>query len=422
MGFGELLDSGRMVGINQVARGLGCECVCPACRRPLIARQGSKRTWHFSHAPGELACRQGAETGLHRMAKQIIAQWNVVELPALAVHAECETDSGERLRAQEMLPRERFEVQAAELEAGLGSLRPDVLLEDLRGRRLAVEVRVTHAVDEAKQSRVACLDLAMIEYDLSLLSRDGLDEPRLVTELAAMTPQWVHHPLAGDVRRRLEEALRRAAEDRDQVSAAKVGRQDTNSLPVVAHGASAQPTTADAEDVESDPREAPGHEGSVEMVFDPALGLFERGRPPKPPRRFANFTLMGVEVRIRSHDLLEAVAVWACDSRPELQERVLRVLAKDGRAAGVTCSTHALYLGYFLAWGTEAPRWVRDLPSRLATLECIALAPVGRPPPARSTALLDRLRLFGTPSPGSPDTEWPVVAQPALGRRPDSPD
>jgi len=289
------------------------------------------------------------------------------------------------------------------MEVALKSFRPDVLLYDPRGRPLAVEVRVTHAVDYAKQSRVACLNLPMIEYDLSLLSRDGIDEPKLAAELAAMTPQWIHHPLAGDVRRRLEEALRRVSEDADQVSAEKVDRQDANSLPLVPNPADASPTLAIAKDVESDCREGQGHNGSVVMVFDPALGLFERDRPPKPPRRLADFTLLGVEVRIRSHDLLDAIAVWACDSRPEFLERVLRVLANDGRAGGVTCSTHALYLGYFLAWGTEASRWVRDLPDRIATLEHIAPAPPGRSYPVRSTTLLERLRLIRTSSAVLPD-------------------
>lgn len=351
------------------------------------------------------------------MAKQIIAQWNDIDLPALVVHAECETNSGKRHRAEETLPGERFEVHSAELEAGLGGCRPDVLLADLRGRRLAVEVRVTHAVDEAKQARVACLDLAMIEYDLSLLSRDGLDEAKLAAELAAMTPQWVHHPQAGDVRRRLEEALRRASEDEDQVSAVKADRQDASSLLAVPHGG-AQPTAADTEDVESDRREAPTHDCSVEMVFDPALGLFERGKPPTPPRRLADFTLMGVEVRIRSHDLLDAITVWACDSRPERQERVLRILAKDGRAAGVTCSTHALDLGYFLAWGSKAFHWARDLPGRIATLECAPPVSPARSNPARASALLERLRSFRTSSAILVDVDRPVVPLPTPERRP----
>lgn len=301
------------------------------------------------------------------MAKQIIAHWNEVQLPALVIHAECETGFGRRHRAEESLAGERFAVRAGEIEVALGSLRTDVLLHDPCGRRLAVEVRVTHAVDEAKRSLVARLDVAMVEYDLSPLPRDGIDEPTLAADLAVMAPQWIHHPQAGEVRRRLEGVLRQALEEEDQDSRKKLDQPAGTVLALIPQEEGFKTPLAEA--VELDRCEAPSHCDSVEMDFDPSLGLFQRGKPPKPPRRLADFTLMGVEVRIRSHELLDAVAVWACDSRSELQQRVLQVLAADGCTAGVTCSTHALYLGYFLAWGSEASQWVRELPGRVAMLE-----------------------------------------------------
>jgi hypothetical protein len=62
--------TGRMRGIDEVEQGLACNCECPECGSPLIARKGAVRVHHFAHQ-GE-SCTTGAETALHRMAKEIV--------------------------------------------------------------------------------------------------------------------------------------------------------------------------------------------------------------------------------------------------------------------------------------------------------------------------------------------------------------
>jgi competence CoiA-like predicted nuclease len=47
--------------IDEVTRGLSCECTCPSCGEAVIARQGEVREWHFAHA-STLECSTGAET------------------------------------------------------------------------------------------------------------------------------------------------------------------------------------------------------------------------------------------------------------------------------------------------------------------------------------------------------------------------
>lgn len=39
----------QIVGVEDVPRGKAAKCVCPSCKRPLIARQGDVNTWHFAH-------------------------------------------------------------------------------------------------------------------------------------------------------------------------------------------------------------------------------------------------------------------------------------------------------------------------------------------------------------------------------------
>lgn len=47
--FGLHEETEQLVDVASVARGRECDCVCPSCRTPLIARHGDKKEWHFAH-------------------------------------------------------------------------------------------------------------------------------------------------------------------------------------------------------------------------------------------------------------------------------------------------------------------------------------------------------------------------------------
>ena len=64
-------QTGRMRAINEVEQGLTCNCACPGRGIPLIARKGAVRVHHFAHQGAH--CTSGAQTALHRMARQIVA-------------------------------------------------------------------------------------------------------------------------------------------------------------------------------------------------------------------------------------------------------------------------------------------------------------------------------------------------------------
>src|SRR5690606_10040968 len=70
--YGEAVD-GKLVHIRTVERGLKCGCICPGCKKPLVAKtKADKVVPHFAHHGP--ACGGGPETALHKLAKQIIAE------------------------------------------------------------------------------------------------------------------------------------------------------------------------------------------------------------------------------------------------------------------------------------------------------------------------------------------------------------
>lgn len=111
MHAGSLLQSfaldndGRVRSVEEVSRGLACDCVCPACLVPVVTRQGDVRQWHFAHEPG-VDCPRAAETALHKAAKQLVIESTGMMLPEQSAAAEVSLPGG--TSAREAPPADRY--------------------------------------------------------------------------------------------------------------------------------------------------------------------------------------------------------------------------------------------------------------------------------------------------------------------------
>lgn len=70
-----------LVYVDDVENGLNCGCVCPTCKRDLIAKQGDIREHHFAHRYDKESCLHIQETYFLR-AKEILEQSRQIFLPA----------------------------------------------------------------------------------------------------------------------------------------------------------------------------------------------------------------------------------------------------------------------------------------------------------------------------------------------------
>ena len=69
-----LNEIGQLVNVNNVSAGIKCNCFCPACKEPLIAKnQGTKRLHHFAHKSGT-ECGYAIESMLHILAKEKVRE------------------------------------------------------------------------------------------------------------------------------------------------------------------------------------------------------------------------------------------------------------------------------------------------------------------------------------------------------------
>jgi hypothetical protein len=170
-----LAPDGRMVSVDEVFRGLNCECVCAQCGASLVAAKGEIIRHHFRHHSPSSTCTYGPETALHQYAKQVICEQMRLGLP--------DGDLGPILSAKPEV-----------MIGGVNGVKPDVVVE-FQKEVVAVEIYVKHRVPRDKIDKYANQELAAIEIDLSKYPfADRTDEYWHEIILYAASRYWLFPP------------------------------------------------------------------------------------------------------------------------------------------------------------------------------------------------------------------------------------
>lgn len=185
------LRDGQLLHVDEVERGLECGCVCAGCKGPLVARQGAQNIHHFAHASGA-GCEGAYETALHLAAKAILEEEMHIVLPPV-------TTKLENNRAPvEFAPEKDHLIDSVVLEKKLGTTIPDVIAV-ISGHKLAIEIKVTHGVDDEKLTRIEREGVSTIEIDLSDLPRN-LDKDLICFHVVESVERkvWLYNVYAVD--------------------------------------------------------------------------------------------------------------------------------------------------------------------------------------------------------------------------------
>ncbi|MEZ4723010.1 MAG: competence protein CoiA family protein [Flavobacteriales bacterium] len=190
---------GELISIDEVDSGLACNCVCPACKEPLVARKGAVKAHHFAHHKTD--CESAIETVLHLKAKEIISKSNTFVTPPLYFR-----NQGHLIFEEQSIPIDRVWLEKFE-----GSIKPDIIIES-KGRKVFVEVVVTHGIDWTKLSRIRKMRIPTIGIDAKYLDqlaytrsdirgKEDFVEREIIFGHAAK--YWVYNPFIS----RIENAL-----------------------------------------------------------------------------------------------------------------------------------------------------------------------------------------------------------------------
>lgn len=202
--LGYSMDLKRMVHVSEVTRGLSCNCKCPGCGDRLVARKGNQMRHHFSHT-GDSRCGNSFETALHLFAKELLAERKSLTLPASSVSHKGTTRSWSS--------RSSINFESIVVESREKDLQPDII-GMVGGKRLAIEIAVTHFCDAEKVEKYRKAEFSAIEIDLS-----EYREVQSLNELSDLilnsaTRYWLFNPQQERLRNQLaQEAERKRQSD-----------------------------------------------------------------------------------------------------------------------------------------------------------------------------------------------------------------
>lgn len=203
------LKEDRMVSVADVARGNACGCICAECGAPLQARKGEVREHYFAHQSGA-NCPGGLMTAIHRMAQQIILDHQRILFPGWSVppiklrDRRGEIHVREYYAAPEMVVLEQAKSEVWQQDV---RRRPDIFCWH-EGARLAIEIKVAHAVPPEKILSFENYGITAFEIDLSEIDRFisyGELEQLVLNTPANRT--WLYLPRQSETQLALEQEL-----------------------------------------------------------------------------------------------------------------------------------------------------------------------------------------------------------------------
>lgn len=162
------LKDNELLTIDEVESGLSCKCVCPGCKKQLIARKGELKAHHFAHYQSN-DCKSGLETVLHKLSKEIIAESKTFTTPILYYPS----------TYFEIFSETEISVDDVKLEKRVGEFIPDIIIET-KGKKLLVEIIVSNPVSWKKLQRIRAENLPAIAIYAKYLIQGLLDRKSVV--------------------------------------------------------------------------------------------------------------------------------------------------------------------------------------------------------------------------------------------------
>lgn len=185
------LKENELISIDEVESGLSCDCICPACKKQLIAKKGKVNVHHFAHYQ-TADCNGGLETALHLLSKDIIANQNTFSTPELYY-------PGTKYM---IYPKMDIPIDNVRLEKKLGGIIPDIIIES-KGKILIIEIVVNNDISWEKLRKIETQNIPTIAIYAKYLFRHlyfkkdfGLKNNEFLNEIVNGTDfkRWIHNP------------------------------------------------------------------------------------------------------------------------------------------------------------------------------------------------------------------------------------
>jgi hypothetical protein len=157
-----LNENGKKITIEDAAKGKRCNCFCPICKAPLLAKNKipislAKHEHHFAHLKG-YTCTANDETLLHLWAKEVLLEEKALRLP-----------EGNWRISSGLVHFQNVEIEKWNKTYGF---RPDAEATLENGEILLIEFFVSHKITAKKRKSIADNNLNCIEINLNHVELD----------------------------------------------------------------------------------------------------------------------------------------------------------------------------------------------------------------------------------------------------------
>lgn len=194
--FGVHRQSGRLMSITEVERGINCNCLCPCCKTELVAKQGDVKMWHFSHSTDVLGDCDGLMIAIRSKIIEIIKGRSLLSFPHLL-----EAYDGGPVPLDEIKEHVSMFGAIADLEVTVNQLRVGVYLDS--DRSISTRLSFGH-VHEQEPVAALRIDLLDVEFEIGRVQRGERQcsyseclEQIITGETGSR--EWLYHPMQHQV-------------------------------------------------------------------------------------------------------------------------------------------------------------------------------------------------------------------------------
>lgn len=186
--------TGHLVSVTDVSNGESCNCICPECKEPLIARQGKHNTWSFAHSKdSQCNPHKAFESMIHILSKEIIYEQKAIATPDYIM-------DGKIIFQARILQFAKVEIERKDDQS---NLRPDCIGHYINKNDIDVEIWIeinnTHSVDEIKHKYLQDKKIYCIEIDVNQFNNDEFSKETLTKYLLhdfnPFCRRWVNYPI-----------------------------------------------------------------------------------------------------------------------------------------------------------------------------------------------------------------------------------
>ncbi len=180
------LQNGKLVHISVAERGLKCNCICPSCKVPLVARKGKINIHHFAHHNTE-ECKNGIGVAIRLAAKGILENRRLISVPPVFAKIE---NKKIKIKNSSVINFEKVYLKK------FNDSKINALYIEIKKRKLLLDFTIQKTDKTSLTSELKLLQQSALNIDVrSFLDDNSLETLETILIDTIDNKKWLHNQL-----------------------------------------------------------------------------------------------------------------------------------------------------------------------------------------------------------------------------------